>query len=195
MWGVLHDGMTMIICDPSLREWKRLAKARNQPCFPLTIFDMQEELEKARVQHFPGLSVSVACCFVDYGHLACICSDQERKASSVFVHQILNHLDTPREVATLICKHELLHLEIPSREIDGKNTHHPPEFWDRERAICPEKNMAWAWIWENFWSCLRVDRQREGIRVLKDWKARWGLPRIGLSQIDNSVYSGRSTEL
>jgi len=190
-----NDDMTMFICDPSSREWKRLAKARNQPCLPQTSFDLQEELEKARVQHFPSLSVGAACCFVDYGHLACICSDQEGKASTVFVHQILNHPDTPTEVAALICKHELLHLEIAPREIDGKNTDHPPEFWDREKAICPERKIAWAWIWENFLCCLRVDRQREGIRVLKDWKARWDLPRISLSRIDISAYSDKSTEL
>lgn len=185
----------MIIRDPTLREWKRLAKARSQPCLPQTSFDLQEELENARIQHFAGIATSPHCCFVDYGHLACICSDRETGLASVYVHQILNHPDTPREVAALICKHELLHLELPPREIDGKSTDHPPEFWNRENVICPEKRIAWAWIWENLWSCIRVDKKREGITVLNEWKSRWDLPRIGLSEIDIAAYSDRSTAL
>ena len=113
----------------------------------------------------------------------------------MFVHQILNHPDTPWEVASFVCKHELLHLEIPPREINGKIMDHPPEFWDRENAICPEKEIAWAWIWENFWMCIHSDRKREGIKVLKEWKKHWDQPRIDVSQIDISAYSDKSTEL
>jgi len=183
----------MIIGDPSSGHWKRLARARNQPCLPRTSFDLHEELERARLQCFPDLRRPVTCCFVDYGYLACVCHSEQ--AASVYVHQILNHPDTPVEVAAFVCKHELLHLEIPPREIDGKMTGHPPEFWDRENAICPEKEIAWAWVWRNFWICIRADRKREGIKVLREWKARWDGPRISLSQIDLSAYSDRSTEL
>lgn len=171
----------MIITDPELREWQRLEKAWAQPCLPQTAFDLQAEIESARLRYFPAVSASPSYCFVNYGALVCICHKEGEGAGVISVHELLNHPETPLEVATLICKHELLHIEIPPREVDGKLKMHPPEFWEREKEICPERVLAWAWIWENFWGCLRRNKRKECITVLKDWKKRWEWPRIPLS--------------
>jgi hypothetical protein len=184
----------MIISDPTSREWKRFEKARNQPCLPQTPFVMQDELDHIKHRHFPEVKISVCCCFVDYGHLACICHG-EGKEAHIYVHEVLNHSETPLLIAEFVSKHELLHLDVPPREVEGKMTDHPPEFWNREQVLCPERHMAWAWIWRNFYDCLRVDRKKEGIRVLRDWREAAYRPRIPLSRIDPADYTAETQVL
>ena len=89
------------------------------------------------------------------------------------MHQILNHSAVPIEIVDLICKHELLHLEVPPRVVDGKETNHPPEFWEREKAICPEREKSWEWIWRHLGSCLRHRPKLKEIDVTRNWKAVW----------------------
>jgi hypothetical protein len=165
------------------RDWKRLVKARSQPCLPYTTFDLQHELESARESAFPELQMPVDCFYVNHGYLACICTDDKAATATVYLHQVLNHADTPVEVAGMICKHELLHLEIPPREVDGKMTGHPPEFWEKEKVISPERQIVWSWIWWNFGHYLHRMPRRECIKVLPRWRKEWSLPRIPLSEL------------
>jgi hypothetical protein len=173
----------LIVTCGDLREWRRLAKARSQPCLPYTSFDLQRELESVRESVFPDLHLRTDCFYVSYGHLACICKDDEAGTATVYVHQVLNHADTPVEVARVICRHELLHLEIPAREVDGKMTDHSPEFREREAAISPERDMVWSWIWCNFGHYLHRMPKRECIKVLPQWRREWSLPRTPLSEL------------
>jgi tetratricopeptide (TPR) repeat protein len=110
-------------------------------------------LEEARSTHFPDLTCRVSIHFVDRGPLACVCPGNE--AANIYIHQLLNHDQTPREVIGMICKHELLHLRIPPVANDGEVLMHPPAFWVAERAICPEHKRVWAWIWTNLGLCLK----------------------------------------
>jgi len=181
----------MIIPEENWRELRRLRKTRMEPCLPYTAFDLRDVMQAVRESAFPEIKLQVDCFYVNYGHLVCICPDENAGIATVYLHQVLNHPDTPIEVAATICKHELLHLEIPSREIDGKMTNHPPEFWEKEKTICPEREIVWSWIWWNFGHYLRPIRKRECIKVLSQWRKEWNLPRSALSESSAGVsYDG-----
>jgi len=109
--------------------------------------------------------------FVKRGPLACICHDDV--SATIYIHHILNSQDTPREVLDLVFKHELIHLEIPPAEIKGREVQHPPEFREREEAICTERELAWGWIYINLWQCLKVRPRLQRIDVAPCWKNYW----------------------
>jgi hypothetical protein len=87
----------------------------------------------------------------------------------VVFHPVLNHRQTPVEVLRFLAKHELTHIVRPPRLIDGYGETHPPEFWEHEAEIGPERYAAWAWIYKNLGRCLR--RGDQGIRVTGKWRA------------------------
>jgi len=182
----------MLLFDQDFKELARLRKARNQPCLPMTGFELHTELEMVRSRYFPQLTQRLSCFYVDHGALACIALDMETGLAEIFVHQILNHPDTPRAVATFICKHELLHLVVRPREIDGRQISHPPEFWEHEARFAPEKDLVWGWIYINFYECLRENRDKERITVTSRWKRLWGKPRTSISSIERSFQGHRS---
>jgi hypothetical protein len=93
-------------------------------------------------------------------------------AGTVFVHALLNNPAVPVEVFDLICRHELLHMVIPGREVNGKMTHHPPEFFEKERASTPGRDAVWDCVWWHGWEVLRQDKQRESIIVKRGWRRR-----------------------
>lgn len=78
---------------------------------------------------------------------ATLASVRHRKGEVlILVHSILNHQDTPVEVIEFVLRHELLHLMIPPREVDGKCKSHPPEFWETENRVSPMKEPVWDWL-------------------------------------------------
>jgi len=83
----------------------------------------------------------------------------------------------PECVFSLICKHELLHTQVRPREVAGQKRFHPPEFWDSERRLAPERTEAWRWLWENVGECLVVRPKVEGVYVKRNWKALLGVSR------------------
>lgn len=108
-----------------------------KPELPYFPYDVGETLAKAcaRVQpHFPEADFSgVGVWIVEQDTLARIFRDER----AIFLHGILNHPQTPEEVIEFILCHELLHLVIPSREVDGHMTSHPPEFQAMEARVYP----------------------------------------------------------
>lgn len=92
------------------------------------------------------------------------------------ISTLLNEPDTPYEVMEHIIIHELLHIEVPPREIDGKHVSHPPEFWERERALSPQAGKAMEWIFLRFFSDLKIDRKNECLFVKRYRKA----PTLGI---------------
>ena len=139
-----------IITD--IRESRKLKLARSQPNLSFLPFSASGLLAEIHADLFPDVGQTVQLFFVAKGPLACIAHASEY--GSIYIHQLLNHSETPVAVIGLILKHELLHLRIPPTIEDGKKVQHPPTFWEAERAIAPERHSAWAWIWENLWSCL-----------------------------------------
>ncbi len=87
----------------------------------------------------------------------------------IVIHSLLNHEDTPMEVIEHILIHELIHLRVGSRMIDGKKVRHPPEFWTMERQVSPNAEMAMAWVFRAFPSVLRHDKEEEKIWVKGNW--------------------------
>lgn len=151
-------------------EQRRLAKARVQPSLPLNETLWLHIFKRIRVEHFPELTSSVTYYFVRRGPLACICIWEGRAV--IYIHEVLNDSDTPEEVVSFIFKHELLHMVIQPRTIDGIEKMHPPEFFEKEILIALERPQAWEWIWRNLGFCLKLDPKKEGIYVRSNWKER-----------------------
>lgn len=132
-------------------------------------------LQEIRDAWFPEIAIPTPFHFIESDVLACICGGPE--FAPIYIHQLLNHPDTPRDVLSLVFKHELLHLRIPSQVIAGKRTAHPPEFWQAEQSICPEREAAWAWIWKHYWPCLRDRPRLERTEVTSTWFSVWNKPK------------------
>lgn len=152
----------------SFEELRRLAKARIQPSLPLNELLWLDTLKTVRTEFFPELTSSISFYFVRRGPLACIWV----KKPVIYIHEVLNDADIPEEVISLILKHELLHTVVRPRLIDGVKKIHPPEFFEKERLIAPERQQAWDWIWINLEFCLKRHKKKEGIYVLSNWKDR-----------------------
>ena len=168
--------------------------ARRQPNLCFLPFAIDETLASIQASLFPEVSCPVGIFFVERGPLACVMLAEE--TADIYVHQVLNHGETPPEVISLICKHELLHLRIPPTEHDGVVVQHPSCFWEAERALCPERTAAWAWIWENLWDCLILRRKQERIDVRRRWKEVWGRPKVTIAECRESRSRGdRETSL
>ena len=169
----------MIVQDIS--EVKKIAKARSRTYLWYTAFSVGKLLDEIRGQHFPQVPPGIEVCAVDRGSLACICDDPG--GATIYVHQLLNHSDTPIEVFQSIHKHELLHLVFPPREIEGMTRMHPPEFWEAERVLCPERRIAWEWLWYNLSDCLKRRPRLERLDVLGCWKKVWSRPKSSIEEV------------
>lgn len=93
--------------------------------------------------------------------------------------------------------HELLHLIIPPRDVGGKRSAHPPEFWEAERTMSPDRSLAWTWIAVVLHSCLRRDNQRECMMVKPTWKRLTNLNRPTLDELQSILHprQGKLTEV
>jgi hypothetical protein len=88
----------------------------------------------------------------------------------------------------------LLHLRIPPVIEGKKKIQHPPEFWEAEREICPEWNLAWSWIWINLDCCLKERPRMERIDVLPTWKREWCVPKVDAKTCQKKWVSGNADE-
>jgi|688.fasta_scaffold186048_4 hypothetical protein len=102
--------------------------------------------------------------------LACICWEDEKPGGDIFFHSLFNRPDVPQPVIEHVLRHELLHLKIPARVIDGKLVHHPPEFWEAEQALVPWKSASWGWMHLAFWEAIKPDIPNECVWVKKSWR-------------------------
>ena len=160
---------------PARRMFRAAVLRKSWKSFPFKLaflsFSLQDTLEGIRSQHFPAIASAPNAYFVYHGPLACTWIDSEK--SAIYIHAILNHQETPLYVISLICKHELLHHQIVPREINGLRQQHPPEFWEAEKAIAPERDQAWGWIWETRWNWLKPRPRLERIDVRRNWREVW----------------------
>jgi len=126
-------------------------------------------LEEVRAVHFPELDDSMEVRFAADGPLAYIQAGfMGRGRHMVAFHPVLNHPQTPVEVMRFLCKHELTHLACPPRMHGGRYDTHPPEFWDAEEIIGPERHAVWHWLHANLKGCTR--HTDIGYRVYRGWK-------------------------
>ena len=154
----------------------KLRNSRAQPNLWFTPYSVPKRLRDIHSKFFPDIPHEVEIYSVNRGPLACICESDS--SATIYIHQVLNHGDTPIEVVDLFCKHELLHLRIPPVVKNTKRIQHPPEFWEEERRICPERNLAWDWIWHNHWACLKRRPRLEKVDVLPNWRKVWSMPKL-----------------
>ena len=60
---------------------------------------------------------------------------------------------------------------------------HPPEFWEAEKAIAPERESAWTWIQGNFFNHLKHRPRLERIDVLPSWRRAWTMSTRGVEEL------------
>jgi hypothetical protein len=131
-------------------------------------FDVYELLERCK-SRFPDLDERhVDIWFCPQDPLACIQYDDSRQG--IVIHSVLNRPDVPVEVIKYILLHELIHLIIPPREIEGKMRQHPPEFWEKEHAMTENRLLVWSWIVIALADVYRRDEEQEALIVKRSWK-------------------------
>ncbi|GAB4325226.1 MAG: hypothetical protein Kow0010_07650 [Dehalococcoidia bacterium] len=148
-----------------------------QPVPSLLGYSLTVMLEEVRAAHFPELADDqFEVRFCAERPLAYVMRHFMGPGKHlVAFHAVLNHPQTPKEVLRFIGKHELLHLVVPPRLVDGTYESHPPEFWKHEAAIGPERWAVWAWIHTNFRKCVR--HTSAGYAVSRTWRAIRETPR------------------
>ena len=142
-------------------------KPGSQPEIPFFSFDIYSVLKRSQ-ERLPSLAEkSVSVWIMNQPTLACI---ENGKSASISLHAILNHPQTPELVIDYILTHELLHLIVGPRKIDGILKQHPPEFYDAERRTFPEFEQAWAWLILVFGNCLKMDSKKECTFIKTSWR-------------------------
>jgi hypothetical protein len=147
---------------------------------PWTRYCIHSLLDETRKQYFPAIEKPVTICFVKQETLANIIFTP--REYQIRMHSLMNHKDTPSEVITVIIKHELLHIRIRPTEINEKMISHPPEFWEAEKLIAPERELIWSWVWVQFYGCLKINKEEEKTLVKKNWKKYMNRERITLAR-------------
>lgn len=164
-------------------------KVRYQPAFERTPYRLGELVEEVRATCFPQIPRPVPVFFTVHEPLACAVLESDELAfPAVYFHQVLNHPETPIEVARFIAKHELLHLVVPAQKRGRFVDAHPPEFWDAEERVAPEGPMAWGWLWANLHGCLHSQRRNQRLVVRPAWKALEFGPRLPWHAAELQLY-------
>lgn len=146
----------------------KLERRRLQPHIPMVSFDIKGLLKEVirSVSSVPDVPIKIFFCANK--NLACTIRDSSK--ADIYFHLLLNNSRTPIQVCRHIIIHELIHMVIPSRNIDGKLIHHPDEFWEFEQIMSPERNESWRWLNCNFSGCIKSDAKSESTIVQRTWK-------------------------
>jgi hypothetical protein len=140
------------------------------PEFPLFSFDVASLLDELLVEVGVADLGPVTLTMRSEETLAFIRPRAGGRGGDIHVHSLLNRPDTPRPVIEHVLRHELIHLLVPPREVDGKRTTHPPEFWEHERRLVPWAGLSWNWIAFALYEVIRRDEEAECIRVKRGWR-------------------------
>ena len=129
--------------------------------------------------------------------LACIRWEHGKPGGDIFFHSLFNRPDVPQPVIEHVLRHELLHLKIPPRQIDGKLVVHPPEFWDQERVLVPWTSASWGWMVLAFWEVIKTDIPNECVWVKKSWRKLQKYPYPSWQMIldDHNRYSDKQGQI
>ena len=133
-----------------------------QPFETETPFSFSAVVDQARAVWFPEIEDEIEVRIGDAGSLACTWRHRMGFGRHIILfHPILNRPDTPIEVVRFIAKHELTHILHPE-------SGHPPQFWEDEFRVAPERFAAWSWIHANLDGPVRETRW--GLRVVRSWR-------------------------
>jgi hypothetical protein len=140
---------------------------------PFVPFDLPVLLQQVVSRHFPDMEVTVSASFMlsSLSRRESLASVRVRgRMAEIRIHEILNRDDTPLEVIEFILGHEVLHISVPRREIAGRVVSHPPEFWDAEARLFPNRSFVWAWLYAALWPRIQFDNKREATMVKRGWQ-------------------------
>ncbi len=147
---------------------------------PLFNFDMHDVLEEAKREFQNKVFSNVDVFIMKQATLACIQNDGSRK--TIFLHRLLNHRDTPREIIKFIFLHELIHIIIPPELAGGTMIMHPVKFWEEEKWMIPERNLYWGWLYFHFFPLFRKDKESECISIRRGWEKTMAHSRLSLQE-------------
>ncbi len=161
-WIMDESGMTF-------RSWERRKKLDVrllQPQLPVCGGEISAIVTQLVTCHFPDIATPPGVFFGRTQTLAHIEDALREERSGIWLHHALNDHATPDYVFAFVITHELLHVRIRPREVDGKWSAHPPEFWEEENRIAvADRSRAWEWIYRQFGYALREDKEQECIWV------------------------------
>ena len=172
-------------------------KSSGYPEISFLSFDVLALLAKPQQEMGLDSVGSVSFSLQTMDTLACIRWEQGKPGVDIFFHSLFNRPDVPQLVIEHVLRHELLHLKIPAREIDGKRVHHPPEFWEAEQALVPWKAASWGWMVLAFWDAIKTDIPNECTWVKKSWRRLQSYPYPSWQMIldDQSRYSDKQGQI
>ena len=164
------------------RALRRQNDASKTPLLVFTAIDVVSMADSVRLEFFPTVLVTSEVIFVNGSFLGCI-YHRPSAGSLICLHEILNSPDVPERIFRHILTHELIHLIVASREVDGKFTTHPPEFWQLEHDLSPDGGWVMEWLWRQLRSCLIIDKKNECLKVKRDWRKRITLQSRSVEEI------------
>jgi len=159
----------------------RLQPLLFQPVESRVPYSLSGVLEEIRAAYFPDIDERVEVRIAASGPLAYIQPNFMGWGRHLVVfHPVLNHPATPIEVVRFIAKHELTHVANPPRKVyysarDYSFEGHPPEFWEHEADIGPERFAVWDWVDKNIDRCAR--NTSNGYTVTRRWHRFSDTPR------------------
>ena len=161
----------MLLLD-DLKAFQLQERAARTPHLAFTLPNVPALLEEIRATRFPTISDRLEIYFIDGPYVACIWHSAlyPLSGATIFIHNLLNRPEVSPAIFGYILTHELIHLIVRGREVEGKFTTHPPEFWEMERELVPNRDMAFSWLWLSFSTVLKRDKECDGIRVKRRWK-------------------------
>jgi hypothetical protein len=155
-----------------------------EPQLPMFNFSLPSLLNKVRGEFPELLSKRVMVWLCIQPTLATVeLNDNEIVIS---IHAVLNHAQTPEQVIGFILRHELLHMIIPPREVNGVVVSHPPEFWTVERDF-PDRVPVWNWLTVLLGPCMRSNKKQQRTLITREWKKRMHGRRLSLNQFMDIV--------
>lgn len=159
----------------------RGASIRGHPELSVLPFDLISRTRAIQTE-FPTLGARrISVWLQQQRGLACV--QYVDDSAAICIHAVLNHPQTPAVVVDFILRHEMLHLVVPPREVEGRSTSHPPEFWEAEQRF-PHREATWRWIWWVLGSCLKRDKQKECTFVKSSWKRLMSGERPSVEKIE-----------
>ena len=78
----------------------------------------------------------------------------------------------------------------PAQGGRGDDTDAPAGVLGGGADLCPERGIAWAWLWGNLGDCLKQRARQERIDVLRNWKKVWSVPKSSIEDVGVSSASG-----
>jgi hypothetical protein len=161
-----------------------------EPQLPMFNFSLPCLLNEVRGEFLELLSKRVTVWLRIQPTLATVQLDDDEIV--INLHAVLNHAQTPEQVIGFILRHEMLHMIIPPREVDGIVVSHPPEFWAVERDF-PDRVPVWNWLTVSLGSCMRSNKKQQCTFITREWKTRMCGRRLSLSQVMDIVKLAGST--